>query len=81
MIQTIFFVGSRKHPICSVPEIGIGNKPIDGGYYLFDKEEMEEFIKQEPKSQSIFTHGMEQENLLIVLQDIVYIWETVHQKN
>ena len=26
------FVGSRKHPICSVPEIGIGNKPIDGGY-------------------------------------------------
>jgi type I restriction-modification system DNA methylase subunit len=48
------FVGSRKHPICSVPEIGIGNKPIDGGYYLFDKEEMEEFIKQEPKSQKYF---------------------------
>lgn len=48
------FVGSRKHPICDVPEIGIGNKPIDGGYYLFDKEEMEDFIQQEPKSKQYF---------------------------
>jgi DNA (cytosine-5-)-methyltransferase len=30
------------------PEIGIGNKPIDGGYYLFEKEEMEAFLKMEP---------------------------------
>ncbi|MDO5146229.1 MAG: N-6 DNA methylase [Eubacteriales bacterium] len=48
------FVGRRKHPLCDVPEIGIGNKPIDGGYYLFDKEEMEEFIQQEPKSKQYF---------------------------
>ena len=48
------FVGSRQHPICDVPEIGIGNKPIDGGYYLFEKEEMQEFIKQEPKSAQYF---------------------------
>ena len=38
------FVGSRQHPIFDVPEIGIGNKPIDGGNYLFDKEEMEDFV-------------------------------------
>lgn len=48
------FVASRKHPICKVPEIGIGNKPIDGGYYLFDKDEMEEFIRREPKSKQYF---------------------------
>lgn len=48
------FVGSRKHPICDVPEIGIGNKPIDDGNYLFDKEEMEEFIKIEPLSKKYF---------------------------
>ncbi len=48
------FVGSRQHPICDVPEIGIGNKPIDGGNYLFEKEEMQEFIKQEPKSAQYF---------------------------
>ena len=31
------FVESRSKPICDVPEIGIGNKPIDGGNYLFTK--------------------------------------------
>ncbi len=29
------FVESRSKPICDVPEIGIGNKPIDGGNYPF----------------------------------------------
>lgn len=48
------FIESRKTPISNVPNIGIGNKPIDGGGYLFKKEEMEEFIKKEPKSEPFF---------------------------
>lgn len=48
------FVESRSKPICDVPEIGIGNKPIDGGNYLFTKEEMEQFINDEPQSQQYF---------------------------
>ena len=48
------FVESRSKPICNVPEIGIGNKPIDGGFYLFEKEEMEDFIKKEPSSKKVF---------------------------
>ena len=48
------FVESRKKPLCNVPEIGIGNKPIDGGNYLFTKEEMEDFIKKEPQSKLYF---------------------------
>lgn len=48
------FVASRKHPICDVPEIGIGNKPIDGGYYLFEKDEMVNFVKKEPKANNYF---------------------------
>ena len=48
------FVESRSKPICNVPEIGIGNKPIDGGFYLFEKEEMEDFIKKEPSSKKYF---------------------------
>ena len=48
------FVGSRNKPIGDVPEIGIGNQPIDGGNYLFEKEEMEEFIRLEPKSKQYF---------------------------
>ena len=48
------FIYSRSKPICDVPQIGIGNKPIDGGNYLFTKEEMEEFIKREPMSAPLF---------------------------
>ena len=48
------FVGSRSKPISEVPEIGIGNKPIDGGNYLFEQEDMMEFIKLEPKAKQFF---------------------------
>lgn len=48
------FIENRNKPICAVPEIGIGNKPIDGGFYLFKKEEMEEFIAKEPASAKWF---------------------------
>ena len=48
------FIGSRQHPLADVPEIGIGNKPIDGGNYLFTRDEMLEFIQIEPKSEQYF---------------------------
>ena len=48
------FINSRNRPLYDVPDIGIGNKPIDGGNYLFEKEEMEAFIKTEPLSASYF---------------------------
>jgi hypothetical protein len=34
---------SRQRPICDVPTIGIGNKPIDDGNYLFTTEERDAF--------------------------------------
>lgn len=48
------FVESRSKPICDVPEIGMGNQPIDDGNYLFTKEEKDAFIKIEPLSQPYF---------------------------
>ena len=48
------FVDSRSKPLCDIPEIGIGNKPIDGGFFLFLKEEMEEFVRKEPASADWF---------------------------
>jgi len=42
------FVESRNKPLCAVPEIGIGNKPIDGGNYLFTDAEKAEFLLHEP---------------------------------
>lgn len=44
----------RKKSLCDVPVIGIGNKPIDGGYYLFTNTEKDEFIKIEPRSEKWF---------------------------
>ena len=47
-------VESRNKPLCKVPEIKIGNKPIDGGFYLFTEQEKKEFIKKEPSSEKYF---------------------------
>lgn len=48
------FVEPRNRPLCDVPTIGIGNKPIDGGFFLFDEKEMREFIEKEPASAKYF---------------------------
>lgn len=48
------FVESRSEPLCGVPPIGIGNKPIDGGNYLFRDDEMRAFIKKEPAARKYF---------------------------
>ena len=48
------FIDSRNKPLCNIPEIGIGNKPIDGGNYLFKEDERNLFIKEEPKSEKYF---------------------------
>lgn len=48
------FVESRNKPLCDIPGIGIGNKPIDGGNYLFTEEEMHDFIKLEPDAVRYF---------------------------
>lgn len=47
-------VTNRSAPLCNVPEIGIGNKPIDDGNYLFTTEERDAFIELEPKSKKWF---------------------------
>lgn len=47
-------VMSRPKPLCSIPEIGIGNKPIDDGNYLFLDSEKEEFVRVEPASKKYF---------------------------
>lgn len=44
----------RSSPICKVPEIGIGNKPIDDGNYLFTTEEKRAFVALEPASAKWF---------------------------
>ena len=45
---------NRGRPLCAVPKIGIGNKPIDGGNYLFTAEEKEAFLQVEPRAKKWF---------------------------
>ncbi|MEI2725060.1 MAG: DNA methyltransferase [Verrucomicrobiota bacterium] len=47
-------VTNRSQPICDVPEMGIGNKPIDDGNYLFTPEEKAEFLRVEPAAKKYF---------------------------
>jgi hypothetical protein len=45
---------NRSRPLCPQPRIGIGNKPIDDGNYLFEPEEKEAFIQAEPAAAEHF---------------------------
>jgi hypothetical protein len=45
---------NRGTPICPAPEIGIGNKPIDGGHYLFTPEDKAAFLAREPQAAKWF---------------------------
>ena len=49
------FVESRPNHLQDfVPAIGIGNKPIDDGNYLFTLDEMTDFIAREPAAEKYF---------------------------
>ena len=48
------WIDSRNKPICNVPEIAMGNQPIDGGNYLFTESEKDDFIASESKSTAYF---------------------------
>ncbi len=47
-------ITNRSKPLCEVPEIGIGNKPIDDGNYLFTTAERDAFLELEPQAKKWF---------------------------
>jgi len=44
----------RSKPLCDVPPMGTGNKPIDDGNYLFTPEEKVAFLNREPGAEPYF---------------------------
>ncbi len=58
------FIPSRQHPISNVPEIGIGNQPIDDGNYLFKEDEKDEFLRKEPQSAPYFYRWLGADELI-----------------
>lgn len=48
------FIEARTKPLYDVPEMGVGNQPIDDGNYLFTEEERLAFLKKEPNAAPYF---------------------------
>ncbi len=57
-------ITNRGRPLCDVPPIGIGNKPIDGGNYLFTPDEKAEFLKLEPDAKPFFRRWVGSEEFI-----------------
>jgi len=57
-------ITSRHLPLCDVPEMGIGNKPIDDGNYLFDEVEKNAFIQKEPSAEKYFRNWLGGDELM-----------------
>ena len=55
---------NRSKPLCDVPEIGIGNKPIDGGNYLFTADEKAAFLAAEPDAEPYFRRWLGSEEFI-----------------
>jgi len=51
-------IEERSTPICPYPQIVRGSQATDNGYYLFDRDEHDEFIKKEPQSEKYFKRFM-----------------------
>ena len=47
-------IESRRLPLCEVPKMSSGGKPVEGGYLTFTNEEKEAFIKKEPNAENYF---------------------------
>lgn len=57
-------ITNRSTPISDVPALAIGNKPIDGGNYLFTPEEKNAFLALEPAAEPHFRRWLGAEELL-----------------
>ena len=45
------FVESRSVPLCNVPQMSSGGKPVEGGHLIFTEEEKVEFLSKEPNAE------------------------------
>jgi hypothetical protein len=71
------WIGRRSEPICNVPEMVSGNKPIDDGNYLFTPEEKTAFLAKEPGAAPLFRQWLGGEEFLNKIERwCLYVAET-----
>jgi len=47
-------VRNEKKNLMGYPDLIMGSKPVEGGYYIFSDEQKNEFLKQEPNAKKFF---------------------------
>ena len=47
-------VESRAVPLCDVPQMSSGGKPVEGGHLIFTEAEKAEFLEKEPRAEKYF---------------------------
>jgi hypothetical protein len=66
------WITKRSKPLSCVPEMIKGSYPTDNGNYIFTKEEMLEFLKKEPLSESKFRRWIGSDDLLNNKERYIY---------
>lgn len=44
------YISGRSKPLCEVPCVSAGNKPVDGDFLKIEEQDYDEFIKKEPNA-------------------------------
>ena len=58
------WIESRNKPICEVPQMSSGGKPVEGGNLIFTTEEKVEFLKKEPQAEQFFRPFLSSEDFI-----------------
>ena len=48
------WIDSRGKPLCDVPDLLNGGKPVEGGFLILSKEEHDELLEKEPQAAHLF---------------------------
>ena len=57
-------IPSISKPLCNVPSMSSGGKPVEGGYLIFTEEEKDEFLRKEPKAEKYMRQFMGGEDFI-----------------
>ena len=48
------WIESQRKPLCNIPELQNGGKPVEGGFLILTNDEYDELLSQEPQAKEFF---------------------------
>ena len=58
------WIESRTKPLCDVPEMRSGGKPVEGGHLILTTQEKDDLLRQEPKAETFLRQFMGSEDYI-----------------